>query len=384
MAGIYVHIPFCRQICSYCDYCTAPLVEPPDPFVAALCEEIAMRADELADKEPVGTIHFGGGTPSVLSAEHIARILDTIRSRFEAASVEEVAFEANPEDCSPTYLSALLDLGVTRVVVGVQSFYDDDLERLGRLFRSEQANRSLEAAMQAGFRSVAVDLLQAVPSQPPEYWAANLERVANQGVHHISAYELTVEPGTRLSSRIEKGELQHVSQEYRADQMLFTMSYLEERGYEQYEISGFALEGHIPLHQRAYWSLGNTIALGPSSHSIQREAWPNTGAIRWSNVRDTGRYISMIAAGRFPVESRGRIGFDRLAAEHIMLRLRTAEGLDLELLDREYGIDLLTEKVDDLASMEREGLVVPIRNGRLKLTRNGLLVCDAVTRRLLP
>jgi len=207
--------------------------------------------------------------------------------------------------------------------------------------------------------------------------------VANQGVHHVSAYELTIEPGTRLSERIRKGELIAVSENDRADQMLFTMAYLEDRGYKQYEIAGFALQGHIPHHQRAYWSLSNIIAFGPSAHSFRREVWPNTGAIRWSNVTDTGLYMAQIAAGKFPVESRTRLGFDRLAADHIMLRLRTVEGLDLEQLDREYGIDLLTEKVDDLASLEREGLVVPIRNGKLKLTRKGLLVCDAVTRRLL-
>lgn len=380
MPGLYVHVPFCKQRCTYCDFYFVTSESSYAPFVSALCAEIESYAATFGSAGPIRTIYFGGGTPSRLPLEDLNRILLTIESGFDTAALDEVTIEMNPDDADGAYLRGLTAIGFTRVSLGIQSFQADDLRFMNRSHDAEQASEALDEIARSGFKSYSADLIYAVPNQPPEYWAANLERLVSKGVPHISAYSLTVEPKTPLARMIRDNEVVAVEDDDAADIFRFTMDYLRSKGYEHYEISSFALPGHRAQHNQAYWSHSNYLGFGPSAHSF----WQSRGkAQRWANISNLNRYISLLNARTQPVEFRETLDNETLANEHIMLQLRTDEGFSIAGLAEEFGIDLYDERVDDLAWLESEGLIQPIRNDRIRLTDDGKVLCDMVTTKLM-
>ena len=381
MTGIYVHIPFCAQRCTYCDFYFVTTEKSHASFVEAVCTEIRLRASAYASRDPVGSIYFGGGTPSLLHPDDLGRIIETLNDSFDCSGVQETTVEVNPEDVTPDYLAALRSLGIDRLSIGIQSFFEDDLKMMNRVHDATQARTVVETARAGGFDNFSVDLIFGLPDQPPEYWSANLEIAASLQVPHISTYGLTIEDGTPLKNRIERGVLEPVSEEDMTDQFQFTMDYLRQRGFEHYEISSFAREGYRAIHNHRYWSHANYLGFGPSAHSFW---WSGLPASRWANVRNLRRYQALLTQHVAPVDEKERLPIDTLADEYVMLRLRTADGLDLEELESRYGVDLLLDRVDELAALESSGFIRPIRNHTVRLTDLGKTVCDTVTARLLP
>ncbi len=332
-------------------------------------------------QEPVETIYFGGGTPSLLTIEELAHLLNTIHRHYDAAGVSEVTLELNPEDVDLQYLRDLRALGINRLSVGIQSFFAADLAFMNRSHTAEQAENILPMARRAGFDNISADLIFGLPDQPQEYWAANLEKVLRHDVPHLSTYMLTVEERTPLYKQVQRGLVIPADDDTTCDRYQFTMDYLREHGYEHYEISSFARPGYRSQHNQAYWTHRNYLGFGPSAHSFW---WKGTPAYRWANVRNLRHYEALLHQRQAPLDDgREPLAMDTLANEYILLRLRTADGLDLDHLEARYGVELLFEKVDELAWLEEEGYIVPIRNSRICLTDRGKLVCDMVTEELL-
>jgi len=381
LTGIYIHIPFCAQRCTYCDFYFVTTATSHAPFVEALCAEIRLRASAYASRDPVGTIYIGGGTPSLLHPEDLGRIIATLNDTFDCTHVQETTIEVNPEDVTPTSLAALRGLGIDRLSIGIQSFFEDDLRFMNRIHDAKQARSVVTSARDAGFDNVSIDLIFGLPEQPPEYWSANLEIAGSLDVPHISTYGLTIEDGTPLKNKVQRGLVEAVPEEDMSDQFRFTIDYLRERGYEHYEISSFAKPGHRAVHNHRYWSHANYLGFGPSAHSFW---WGSLPASRWATIRNQRRYQALLTQHVAPVDEKEHVSIDALADEYIMLRLRTADGLDLEELESRYGVDLLTDRVDELADLETSGFIQPIRNHTVRLTDLGKTVCDSVTARLLP
>ncbi|MEX0821506.1 MAG: radical SAM family heme chaperone HemW [Rhodothermales bacterium] len=380
MAGLYLHIPFCTQRCVYCDFYFTTTRRSHGSFVNALGTELEFYASHYADREPVETIYLGGGTPSLLSLEDLARILQTIHQHFDTDGVRETTLEMNPDDATPEYLDGLRSIGINRLSIGIQSFYPSDLEFMNRSHTPEQAEASLEYVAAAGFDTFSADLIFGIPDQPEEYWYANVQKLVRLGVPHISTYSLTVEERTPLYKMVERGLVHPAPDEELEARYRFTMEFLREHGYEHYEVSSFAKPNARSQHNQIYWNHSNYLGFGPSAHSFW---WTGLPAERWFNEANLRRYEALLQQHNVPIGGKEAMSLDMLANEYILLRLRTSDGLDLDYLETKYGVDLLYEKEPALADLEDEGYIDAMGDRHVRLTDSGMLLCDAITTRLL-
>jgi oxygen-independent coproporphyrinogen-3 oxidase len=379
LAGLYVHVPFCVRRCSYCDFYFVTTRRDTGVFVRALETEIEAYGREFGSIEPVETLYFGGGTPSLLPLEGVARVVAAVEKHFDTSALAEVTLEMNPEDAAPDYLRGLKALGVTRLSLGVQSFFDEDLRFMNRVHDAITAVRAVEAVADV-FDDFSVDLIFGRPEQPFEYWGANLEKAVGLGVPHLSCYSLTVEKKTPLGKQVARGLVVPEGDETLRARFLFTHDYLTARGFSHYEVSSFARPGHRSRHNSTYWRHANYLGFGPSAHSF----WKKTRSLahRWSNVRHLGHYQALLQGHELPLEAREEVGPDALADEAVLLGLRRLdEGLDLAALARDYGVDLLVEKHAEVAALEGAGLLTA-EPGRVRLTPEGATVADAVAVKL--
>jgi len=327
----------------------------------------------------------GGGTPSLLPADDVDRILDAIRHGFDASGVVEVTLEANPEDVAGAagedYLADLRRRGVTRLSLGIQSYFEEDLRFFTRVHDAGQAEDATRRVAGAGFDSFSVDLIFGRPGQPFEYWAANLEKAVRLGAPHLSTYGLTIEERTPLAKQVQLGRVVPEVDETLSERYRFTAEYLAGHGFEHYEVSSFARAGHRSGHNQAYWRHGNYLGLGPSAHSFWRRT--RSKGERWSNVRHLARWEGLLQSRSLPVDTREALDADTLADEAVMLGLRRiADGLNLAELERDYGVDLLSERSAVLAELERAGLIHPVSDC-VRLTAAGAVLADAVALKLL-
>ena len=375
MAAVYIHIPFCAQRCVYCDFYFVTANKGHTGYVNALCTEV----ESCPYDDAIETIYVGGGTPSRLEIGHIGRILAAVYNRFECSRLREVTVELNPEDSDDEYLSGLRALGVNRLSLGIQSFFEDDLRFMNRSHGPEEAMSALHAIRDAGFDNFTVDLIFGLPGQSIRQWDENLKRVVHFQVPHVSTYGLTIEKRTPLYKRVALGLVKPESEDIMADKFLSAMVYLHGEGYEHYEISSFARPGFRSAHNQLYWNHVDYLGFGPSAHSFR---WNAGGARRWSNVRSLRKYLRCIEHGESPVAEKEALSPRALALERIMLSIRTNDGLDLNLLRSRYGMDLASEKHIDLSALESKGFVEWVNPDRLRLTDRGRLVCDAVTARI--
>jgi oxygen-independent coproporphyrinogen III oxidase len=383
MAGIYLHIPFCAQRCVYCDFYFVTTKMSRTPFVQALCTELEHYAATYASREPVETIYFGGGTPSLLHPDEIQRIMETILMHYDAVDVREVTLELNPGDVDLDYLRNIRAVGIDRLSIGIQSFFEQDLRFMNRSHTVEEAESIVPMARKAGFDNFSIDLIFGLPGQPSEYWAANLQKAADLNVPHLSTYGLTIEERTPLFNQVQRGLVRAADEEEVAERYRFTMDYLRGQGYEHYEISSFARSGMRAQHNQLYWEHENYLGFGPSAHSFWWQQLPRSSVQRWSNIRNLKQYEALLSTRQLPLENRENLTLDTLADEYVMLRLRTSDGLDLDRLENVYGVDLLTDKIDELAWLEQEGYIYPIRNQVVRLTDSGKLLCDTITSKLI-
>ena len=381
LAGLYIHVPFCTQRCVYCDFYFTTTSRDTGSYVAALAREAEIASPTAP---PLRTVYLGGGTPSLLSPGELAAVVQLAHDHFDTSGLVEVTVEANPEDlvgdAGRAWLRTARDVGVTRLSLGVQSFFDDDLAFMNRAHDAAQAEAGV-AAVSEHFDDFSVDLIFGIPDQPFEHWGANLEKALRLGAPHLSTYSLTVEERTPLFKMVERGRVVPEGDEALRERYLFTHRYLEERGLEHYEVSSFARPGHRSRHNEGYWQHADVIGLGPSAHSFHRET--RSRAWRWSNVAHLGRWQGLLMSGEAPLEARERIGPDALADEAVLLGLRRlVDGLDIDRLAADYGVDLLTEKRRELAALEAAGLV-EVSPARVRLTPEGATVADAVALRLV-
>ncbi len=384
LAGLYVHVPFCSQRCVYCDFYVTTTGRDEGSFVRAIQAEAARQGAAFRDRAPLRTVYLGGGTPSLLSPDALAGVIGAVLEHFDVSALQEVTVEANPEDLvgadGRDWLRAARALGVTRLSVGVQSFFPDDLAFMTRAHSDADAAEAVEAAV-AEIGDVSVDLIFGVPEQPFEHWGANLQRAVRLGATHVSSYGLSVEDRTPLKNLVDRGRVVPEPDETMRERFLFTHDYLGDQGFEHYEVASFARPGHRSRHNQSYWTHQTVIGLGPSAHSFWRET--RSRGWRWADVAHLKRWQALALSGQDPLDWREQIGPDELADEAVLLGLRRlVEGLDLDALERDYGVDLLTDQRAPLAALEDVGLV-EVTTDRVRLTIEGAAVADAVALRLV-
>ena len=381
MASLYVHIPFCKQRCIYCDFYFVTTHRSTKPFVDALLKEVENKGAIYGAKEPISTVYFGGGTPSQLTIEETDQILRTISENFDTSSVQEVTLEINPDDVDRAYLGGLRETGVDRLSIGIQSFSDADLQWMNRAHTKEQALRVVQEARDAGFTNFSIDLIFGLPSQTLNDWQSTLQFTRQLSPPHISTYSLTIEPGTPLHKQIENKVEQAPKEESLASFYKATMEALVLESYEHYEVSSFALENFRSKHNQAYWTHQNYLGLGPSAHSFWKEA--DLQATRWKNISNLKKYIQQLELGEPPQTNTETLTGPELLDEYIMLRLRTKDGLNLDYLNDTFNINFFDLKQGTLEHLLETHHITLDPSNHVRLTEKGLLVCDAIVGQLI-
>ncbi len=384
-AGVYLHIPFCKSRCSYCDFATDVWRsgEAVERYVAALCAEIQSgnlsgnEGDgELAkDTLPTGrvsancidTIYFGGGTPSLLTPKQTERILDSVRTKLDIADNAEITMEMNPATVTPDTLAAYRELGVNRASFGVQTFNERDLKLLARGHNASDARQTFKMLRNANFNNVSFDLIVGLPGQTVDDWQRNLGEAVSMQPEHLSLYLLEIHEGTPLAEQVRSGRRKPIEDEVAAEMYELMIDILADAGYEQYEISNFCKPGFASRHNTKYWRLDPVYGFGVSAHSFD-------GAERYSNERDTAKYVSMIETGGSAEVTRERID---AVSEFIFLGLRLNEGVDLGEFQTRFEVSVSDQYGNAIADLTKNGLIEE-RGDRLRLTRKGMLFSNEV------
>lgn len=379
MTSLYVHIPFCERKCLYCDFYSVEKSELMEDFLGALTREITLLRTETG-QVTFETLFFGGGTPSLLAPRQLESILTRLHAAFRIAPDAEVALETNPGTVTEEKLRAYRALGVNRLSVGIQSFHDAELRLLGRIHDRAEAFRCLDLARRAGFDNLGLDLIYSVPGQTLAQWEDNLATAARLAPQHVSAYSLIVEEQTPMACSVASGELRINPPDLEAVMYERTMEVLCGHGYNHYEVSNYALPGFRCRHNHAYWSHQDYLGFGPSAHSF-RKAGDGRSGRRWWNTSDLATYIERLGQGVLPAGGEEQVGPREMLAERILLGLRSG-GLDVTGLSADFPFDPETRWGGLLDKMIEDGMAV-FREGRLRLTPKGFLVCDEICRRLL-
>jgi oxygen-independent coproporphyrinogen III oxidase len=393
MAGIYIHIPYCRQKCSYCNFFSVVSRKSVPEMIAAICREMELRAskdqkqpgaikvedqpafrqiidNELAStKQPIETLYLGGGTPSLLEKHLLEKLFNTVFHNFDIAKDAEITLEANPDDITVENLDFWREIGINRLSIGIQSFRDDDLEYLNRVHSAEKALGCIHLARQHGFPDLTIDLIYGVPTLSNQQWIENLEVFAGLSIPHLSAYALTVEPRTPLSNLIEKGKVKPVDEKQASEQFEILMQFMHKHNYLHYEISNFCLPGHFARHNLSYWKGTTYLGFGPSAHSF------NGSARQW-NVSSVNEYLAAIKNDVIPAEHE-ELSLTNRYNEYVMTGLRTMWGCDTGEISNQFGLEYERYFIEqsmkwiDQSFMERSG-------NQFILTNQGKLLADGI------
>jgi len=366
MPGIYIHIPFCKQACYYCDFHFSTNHELRKVMVEAICKEIEMQKDYL-NGGLLDTLYFGGGTPSLLPAHELSAILQTIQSIHPLKPSAEITLEANPDDLNKDYLKAIRDLGINRLSIGIQTFHDDLLRFMNRAHDRSTAVETFEQARNAGFSNISIDLIYSIPNQDNTRWLHDIEQALRLKPEHISCYSLTIEPQTVFGKWSVTGKLKPPADEVAAHQLELLMEQLQVAGYEHYEISNFALPGYYAQHNSSYWKQENYLGVGPSAHSFNQ-------LTRQYNVRNNHQYVKAITQGVIPAEIETLTAENKIN-EYILTTLRTQWGTNLLALKQNHNYDLLNENRAYIQQLIDQNLIT-IAHDVLTLTPKGKLLAD--------
>jgi oxygen-independent coproporphyrinogen-3 oxidase len=368
MAGIYLHIPFCKQACHYCNFHFSTSLHRKNDFIRALLKEIGLRKKYIGT-ETVETIYFGGGTPSLLDGAELDVIMDTLRNTFIIDGHAEITLEANPDDIRAEKLEQWNRSGINRLSIGVQSFFEEDLRWMNRAHNAGQALDSIRLAQDQGFTDISIDLIYGTPDLSDDHWEKNVRRALEMKIPHLSCYALTVEPKTPLDKMIRTKKTVMTDPDDQARQFLLLIDWLEQAGYEHYEISNFALPGKRSRHNSAYWQGKKYLGLGPSAHSYN-------GLSREWNVSHNGKYIEAVSNGLLLAEKEELTGAQKLN-EYIMISLRTREGCDLDRVSRLFGPGIGAALAGKAARYLETGTLVRL-DSMLTLSREGRLLADGI------
>ena len=361
MAGLYIHIPFCNSKCAYCGFYSLPSLKLKERFLEALKAEIVTRKDYLQG-DAVTTIYFGGGTPSLLSQKEIGELLHLIKETYSVVKNAEITLEANPDTLSLEYLEGLRQLGVNRLSIGIQSFFDNDLKYLSRRHDSHHAQQCLDWVKLTGFENISIDLIYGLPSSNAEQWNKNLDIFFAYSLPHLSAYALTLEPNAILTKQIELGKVPPINEDDALRDYEILCQRAAENGYLHYEISNFCKSGMHSKHNASYWFGTPYIGFGPSAHSFD-------GTSRQWNVSSVEKYCARVPEPvEGPASERESLSTEQQYDEYVMLRLRTHWGIDLKWLKREMG-----ERFSTYCEQHAQPLIA---EGRLSKTREFLYLTD--------
>ena len=381
--GLYLHVPFCSKVCPYCDFSVMHAASPArQSFVSRLVTEVGLAAPTWRDPRAFDTVYFGGGTPSQLEPDELARVLDACRRHLALATPSWVFLEANPEDVTPESCAAWRKLGVRTLSLGVQSFSDETLRFLGRRHTGLEARAAIETALRAGFDTVSIDLIYGPRGQTTEDWRLDLAAAVSLEPQHISCYQLEVHPRTRFGVQAKHGQLSEMPEEEQAALFELTHRFLGDAGWPAYEVSNFTRgPAHRSRHNRKYWDHTPYLGLGPSAHSLAA-ADAESQARRWWNERGTPRWDKRLAAGERPIEAQELLAPKDLAEEALLLGLRTTTGIDLDGFRVRYGADLLAANRTLIDRLVEEGRV-DVRTGPdggqwLVPSLSGLAVADGL------
>jgi oxygen-independent coproporphyrinogen-3 oxidase len=371
LAGIYLHIPFCKQACTYCNFHFSTSLRYKDALVKALAGE-AVAENAYLDGEKINTIYFGGGTPSLLEISDLGFLVSDLFKNYPVATEAEITLEANPDDITSEKLKAWRDIGINRLSIGIQSFFEEELRWMNRAHNAKQAAHSLELAVRQ-FDNITIDLIYGSPLLTVEMWKQNLERVTDWNIPHLSCYALTIEEKTPLHKLINTNKTADVDNEKQAGQFLLLMQWLREKGYEHYEVSNFAKPGFRSRHNSSYWKGEKYLGLGPSAHSY------NGNERRW-NIANNSLYIKSIAKNEVQRETEILTPAQKLN-EYIMISLRTMEGMDLNKLERQFGVKE-RERVEKQIQKFISNDLMKLNNSFARLTDVGMLRADGIASEL--
>ena len=372
MAGIYIHIPFCKTRCTYCDFYTATNESQMDPFVDALCSEAEMRREEAG--ETVRTVYFGGGTPSRLQRNHFEQIFNTLFTHYTIVPDAEITIETNPDDLTEEYLRMLSLLPFNRISIGIQSFDDKELTFLSRRHTGNEAAIAVRRAQQHGFNNISIDLMYGLPEQTMKIWKSNLQIALELNIQHISAYHLIYEEKTRMYRLLKAGKIKPVREETSTEMFAMLIDTLTSQGFIQYEISAFGREGCFSQHNSAYWKNVKYVGLGPAAHSYN-------GDHRSWNVASINRYIKSIGVGT-PEREVEQLSLNDKYNEFILTGLRTMWGLDLQELRARFGEQLHRYCLEN-AQRYLDQKLLQSDEGVLRLTREGIFISDGIMSELM-
>lgn len=374
MSGIYIHIPFCKQACHYCDFHFSTSMKKKDDMVLALAKEIAMRKNELevagtnGRNNQIETIYFGGGTPSVLTNDEINFLIAEVYKNYDVIENPEITLEANPDDLSAERILELSKSPINRLSIGIQSFYEEDLKMMNRAHNSAEAKNCLTEATKY-FDNISLDLIYGIPGLTDEMWKKNIETALSFGIPHISSYALTVEPKTALKKLIDTGKIAEPQDEVASNHFMILVETLQQNGFIHYELSNFGKEGYFSKNNSAYWLGKKYIGIGPSAHSYDGEK-------RGWNIANNSLYLKSIQEGVLPIETETLTLSDRYN-EYIMTGLRTIWGVSLERIETEFGSDYL-KYLNKQSQKFLDDNLLSIENNILKPTSKGKFLTDGI------
>lgn len=372
MAGIYIHIPFCKQACYYCDFHFSTSLKNKDEMLTAIKRELVLRKEEL-NKEQIDTIYFGGGTPSLLTIDELQMLIDTIYENYEVVEDAEITLEANPDDLTSEKIKELEKTPINRLSIGIQSFFDDDLKFMNRAHSAEESKKCLTEATKY-FDNITIDLIYGVPNMSNKKWLSNLKQAFDFNILHISAYALTVEEKTVLYKLIKMGKVPPVDENLALEHYNILVEETEKRGYVNYEISNFGKLAYFSRHNTSYWLGEKYIGIGPSAHSYN-------GFERSWNVSNNTKYINALLADELPSEKEQLTEINRFN-EYIMTGLRTIWGVSFQKVEKEFGAMYLEELKKGAERHIKAGLLeIELRSFSgdvLVMTKKGKFLADGI------
>lgn len=379
MSGIYIHIPFCKQACHYCDFHFSTSMKKKDELIDALITELELRKNELQDQE-VETIYFGGGTPSLLTNEELVLLIESVHKNYKVSANPEITLEANPDDLTEQRIIALSKTPINRLSIGIQSFFEDDLKSMNRAHNAEEAEKCLEFATQY-YDNITIDLIYGIPNMSLDKWQANLEKAFRFGISHISSYALTVEPKTALATFIKKGNYPPIDEDLALEHFNHLVAETEKQGFVHYEISNFGKPNYFSKHNTSYWQGKTYLGIGPSAHSFHQtqRSW---------NVSNNSKYIQEIQNNTLPntVEI---LSISDQYNEYVMTGLRTIWGVSLQKVESDFGTDYKKHLLQTSQKYIEEGLVnitscrsELVEESFLKTTQKGKFLVDGIASQL--
>ena len=366
-AGIYIHIPFCKQACHYCDFHFSTSVKHKGKLVVMLCKELVLRKEELGEVV-INTVYFGGGTPSLLEKAELELIFQTLYTNYNIDAQAEVTLEANPDDLSEDKLIIFKEVGINRLSIGVQSFFEEDLKLMNRAHNAEEALSCIKMAT-SYFDNISIDLIYGIPGMSNERWSENIQTALTLGLPHFSCYALTVEPNTALKKFIEKGKVKPVDDEVARAHFEILTSSLKDAGFIHYEFSNFGRPGYFSQNNTAYWMGKSYLGIGPSAHSY------NGQSRKW-NINNNALYLKSLQDNTLPLEEENLSIPDKYN-EYVMTRLRTMWGVSVKEVDLNFGTNYKTHLLIEAVPHLREGLL-SLENDILKVTEKGKFLSDGI------